>query len=192
VRGGSAGRRLLAALSLLFSIALVGCASNSGPGVSATARGQDASSPLAASSAATPPAAAAPTVSTTSMSSGPVADLAASSTTRSQLEAAYAASKGIPVADVAGTVPGSIYYAFDPARNAYWAVASFEPSKTAPLAVQVAFQDGAATGMFAKFGSGGWQAHVAHEPVVCEEVRFFPRQVLAVWSLPISAAAAVC
>jgi hypothetical protein len=98
------------------------------------------------------------------------------------------------LSDVAGSSPspGSVYYAYDPGTGTYWALARFEPSKTASLNVQVNFQDGASYGLFTKPGTGTWRVQTGRIPLVCGEVRFFPRTVLAAWSLPTDTASVGC
>jgi hypothetical protein len=123
---------------------------------------------------------------------GGIRNLAVSSAVRAELTAAYVAYKRISPSDVAGTRPGSVRYAYDPATDTYWALANFAPSGTAPPRVTVGFQDGASWGFFTKVGSGPWQARVGGEPVVCLEVRFFPRAVLTAWSLPADTAGSGC
>jgi len=115
---------------------------------------------------------------------GGIRNLVISSAVRSELTAAYVAYRRISPSDVAGTRPGSVHYAYDPATDTYWALANFAPSGTASLRVKVGFQDGASWGFLTKVGSGPWKAHAGGEPVVCLEVRFFPRAVLTAWSLP--------
>ena len=123
---------------------------------------------------------------------GGIRNLPISSAVRSELTAAYAAYKRISPSDVAGTQPGSVHYAYDPATNTYWALANFAPSATAPMRVTVGFQDGASWGFFTKVGSGPWRAQEGGEPIVCLEVPFFPRAVLTAWSLPTDTAIYGC
>jgi hypothetical protein len=106
---------------------------------------------------------------------------------RGELTAAFVAEKGISLSDTAGTFPGSVYYAYDPATGTYWALAHFEPSSTASLNVQVSFQDGGNFGMFRRTGAGSWQVGIAGEPPVCGELKFYPQAVLMAWSLPATA-----
>ena len=115
---------------------------------------------------------------------GGIRNLVISSAVRSELTAAYVAYRRISPSDVAGTRPGSVHYAYDPATDTYWALANFAPSGTASLRVLVGFQDGVSWGFFTKAGSGPWKAQTGGEPVVCLEVRFFPRAALTAWSLP--------
>ena len=115
---------------------------------------------------------------------GGIRNLVISSAVRSELTAAYVAYRRISPSDVAGTRPGSVHYAYDPATDTYWALANFTPSGTASLRINVGFQDGASWGFFTKVGPGPWEAQTGGEPVVCLEVRFFPPAVLTAWSLP--------
>jgi hypothetical protein len=123
---------------------------------------------------------------------GGVRDLAVSRDVRNELTAAYADYRGISPSDVAGTRPGSVYYAYDPATHTYWAQADFAPSSTASVKVLVGFQDGASIGFFTRIGNGSWQVQSGGAPVVCTEVRFFPQAVLIAWSLPADTAGFGC
>jgi hypothetical protein len=113
-----------------------------------------------------------------------VQNLAVSTAVRSELLTAFAAFKNIPAADVAGSVPGSVYYGFDPATQTHWALADYEAATNDPQAVLVGFQDGGSIGMFKRVGSGAWQATNGGEPALCGEVQYYPRAVLQAWSLP--------
>jgi hypothetical protein len=86
--------------------------------------------------------------------------------------------------EVAGTVPGSVYYAYDPATGTYWALARFGPSPTDSPSVSVSFQDGGSLAFFRKAGTGAWQAQGGGVPALCPELKFFPAKVLKAWSLP--------
>ena len=121
---------------------------------------------------------------------GGIRNLVITSAVRSELTAAYAAYRRISPPDITGTEPGSIHYAYDPATDTYWALANFAPSLTAPPRVLVGFQDGVSWGFFTKVGSGPWKTQLGGEPVLCLEVRFFPRAVLTAWALPTDTAIA--
>jgi hypothetical protein len=83
-----------------------------------------------------------------------------------------------------GPTPGSVYYAYDPSTDTYWALADFAPSSAASMNVQVGFQDGGGTGMFRKAGAAGaWQAERGAFPSFCGEVTYFPAAVLTAWSI---------
>lgn len=183
------------ALALLAAVAIAGCTSGSAPVASTSS--QPASLAASAPPAATTPAAtsslpsataSAPAVTSSAApsSSGAVQNLIVSPAVRSELLAAYAAFRNIPVSDVRG-VPGSVYYADVPATATYWAEAHYEPASGDSLTVQVGFQDGGGDAFYKKTGSGAWQVSLGGEPVVCAALKFFPLPVLAAWSLPTSA-----
>jgi len=113
-----------------------------------------------------------------------VRNLAVSSALRAELTAIFVAYKQISPSDIAGTVPGSVYYAYDPATDTYWAEVTFAPSATAPQRVLVGFQDGGSVGFYTKVGSGPWRVQTGGAPPRCTEELFFPRAVLTAWSLP--------
>jgi len=168
-------RRVVGWLGLLAAVGVAGCTATSTSSPAATA----ASSPRAASGSA--PA-----------GPGGVRNLAVSQDVRDELTAAYVDLRGISVSDVAGPAPGSVYYAFDPATDTYWAEADFVPSRTASNKVLVGFQDGASIGLFTRAARSGWQVQLGGEPIVCAEVPFFPPAVLTAWSLPTDTAAYGC
>jgi hypothetical protein len=105
---------------------------------------------------------------------------------------AYVNSRGIPLSDVASTMPGRVYYAYDPATDTYWAEATFQGSRTASLKVLVGFQDGGSVGFYVRAARSGWQVQLGGAPITCTEVRFFPPAVLMAWSLPTNTAALGC
>lgn len=125
-------------------------------------------------------------------SSGQVQNLPATAALRSALLAAYVAMKGIPASEVAGTRPGSVYYGYVKATGTYWAMAGYEPSSKASGAVQVNFQDGGDLGLFKRVGAGQWQASLGGVPVICVELRFFPKAVLTAWALPATHPSGMC
>jgi hypothetical protein len=125
-------------------------------------------------------------------SSGGVKNLTATAAVQSALLQAYVAMKHIPASDVADSQPGSVYYGYDKATKTYWAMARYDPSRKAPQAVEVSFQDGGSIGFFKRVGAGPWQASLGGVPVICEELRFFPKAALAAWSLPTTHPASMC
>jgi hypothetical protein len=172
------GIRLSICLAAAFSLAA--CATGKPPG--SAGQGTSHTVPPAAS----PTHSASPRPATPSASPGGVQNLVISSAEKSELTAAYVAWKGISLADIdgAGPVPGSVYYAYDPATETFWALARFDPSSAASLDVQVGFQDGGGTAMYQKAGAGPWQmGGVPGFPEFCGEVKFFPAAVLAAWSI---------
>jgi len=177
---------MTAVLVSLVVVAVAGCdplsssSSSAAPASSTATAASQPASPAASAAAAAPAAPGA-------ASSGGVENLVASAAVKSQLLAAFAAAKDVPVSDVAGSDPGSVYYAYDPATQTYWAKATYAPASTDPQSVADAFQDGTSNGFFKESGSGPWQAEIGGEPVTCGVLKFFPQSVLVVWSLPTSA-----
>jgi hypothetical protein len=181
-----ASRRMAGWLGLLAAVAVAGCTASPAPGPAVPGHGRAASP--AARTAVSPGAAS----GSAPAGAGGVDDLAVSRNVRNELTAAYVDYRGISAADIAGTRPGSVYYAVDPATHTYWAQAGFAPSSTASAKVLVSFQDGASIGLFTRTGNGSWQVQLAGAPPVCTEARFFPRAVLLAWSLPTETAALGC
>jgi len=182
--------RMAVLLGLLAVTGVTGCSAR-GP-VAATA--SPPASPTASASAAAaatgtasaPAATSSATSSATPAASGAVHNLLVSADVRGELLADYAAYRKIPASDVRG-VPGSVYYAYQPSAGTYWAMASYEPTSGDSLSVEVGFQDGGGDGFYKRTGNGPWQVIQGGEPEICEELKFFPQQVLAAWSLPTSA-----
>ena len=94
--------------------------------------------------------------STTSTTSGAPQNLVATAALKSALTTAFVAHHGFPPADVAGTAPNSVYYAFVPSTNTYWASAGFVPSANASYNTQVAMQDEGCCGIFTMTTGGSW------------------------------------
>jgi hypothetical protein len=165
-------------LAVLATASLAACSTNQTPSSAGPDNGQ--TSPPAATAAASEPAAA-PSPTPTG-----VQNLVITSAEKSDLTAAFVAFKGISLSDVLGgaPTPGSVYYAYDPATDTYWALAGFETSPTASMQVQVNFQDGGNMGMYRKVGTGAWQVQLGGVPPWCAESTFFPLPVLAAWSMP--------
>jgi hypothetical protein len=172
-------RGILVYLAVLATVGITACSANGTPASGGPGNGQTTTP--AATAAASQPTAPSPTPTG-------IQNLVISSTEKSQLTAAFVAFKAISLSDLAGGGPtaGSVYYAYDPSTDTYWALADFAPSSTASLNVQVGFQDGGSFGMYRKAGSGSWQVESPGEPPICNEVKFFPPAVLAAWSISMS------
>jgi hypothetical protein len=183
VRAIVKSRGILAGLALVATAGMTACSANGTPTNSGQGNVQT-TNPAATTSAAAAQTAAAP--SATPSSTGGIQNLVISAAEKSQLTAAFVALKGISLSDVAGAGPtqGSVYYAYDPATDTYWALAQFATSSTASFNVQVNFQDGGSIGMFRKAGAGAWQVQLGSVPEWCGEAQFFPLPVLAAWSMP--------
>jgi hypothetical protein len=177
-------RGVLIALALLATAAITACSANQTPSSAGPSDGPRTTpaATAAAGAAASSPAGA---PSATPAASGGVQNLVISNSEKSELTTAYAAWRGISLSDIggAGPLPGSVYYAYDPTTDTYWALADFEPSSTASLDVQVAFQDGGGIAMYQMVGGGSWQIETAGSPSFCSEVKFFPTGVLEAWSM---------
>jgi hypothetical protein len=176
--------RALGWLGLLATVAVAGCTATSTSGPAAPGHGRSASP---ATAAAVPPAAVSVPAGT-----GGVRNLPVSRDVRNELTVAYVNSRGIPLSDVASTMPGRVYYAYDPPTDTYWAEATFQGSRTASLKVLVGFQDGGSVGFYVRAARSGWQVQLGGAPITCTEVRFFPPAVLMAWSLPTNTAALGC
>jgi hypothetical protein len=178
---------MTAVLVSLVAIAVAGCSPFSSSSSTAAPASQPASS--AASAPSTAAAAPAATPSATS-SSGGVQNLIATAAVKSELLTTFAATSKIPASDIAGSVPGSVYYAYDPTTQMYWAKAFFTPTSTAPVSVTVDLQE-AQGGLFEKSGNGPWQLKffvVQGQRALCEDWQFFPQAVLAAWATQATAA----
>jgi hypothetical protein len=177
-------RGILIGLAFLATTGLAACAAHGTPSSAGPTNGQTATAAANASAAASQPATA-PSPAPTG-----IQNLVISSADKSQLTAAFVAFKGISLSDVNGGGPsaGSVYYAYDPSTDTYWALASFAPSSTASLDVQVGFQDGGGTAMYQKAGAGPWQmGGNPGFPEFCGEVKYFPAAVLTAWSMATTA-----
>jgi hypothetical protein len=83
--------------------------------------------------------------------SAPAASSPSATSVTSALTAAFEAGRHLAAADVGGISPGTLHTGS--AGGHEWAIASFTPAKSAAQKVAVAFQDGAATGVFTEKGS---------------------------------------
>ena len=182
---GQCWKRAATGLAVLACIGVTGCKSGSTP--AAEQLTTPASIQVASSSAPRTPSG-----SPEPSASGGIQNLDVSASVRTELTAAFVAYKQIEAADVAGTAPSSVYYAYNPATHTYWAMARFLLSAKAPQNVQVNFQDGGDAGLFTHTGTAGWEVQIAGEPGICAELRFFPKAVLGAWALPATPPAGMC
>jgi hypothetical protein len=108
---------------------------------------------------------------------------------RGQLADAFAKGQHLSRSYVAGTTPGSVYYAHDPATHAFWALAQFTPSTAGDNAhtqfngtandPYVQFQDGPF--VFTKPDGGSWVMVGDTGGLVCPPRP--PASVLALWGI---------
>ena len=100
---------------------------------------------------------------------------------RRELTAAYLAYMHFKAADIAGTVPRSVYYAYDAATGSYWAMATYQPSEAARSSspgspafnTLVNMQDGGSTGLFSRSPGHAWQVQHDSWPWQCAVIQFF-------------------
>jgi hypothetical protein len=181
MRAFDASWRVLAGAGLLATVAVTGCSAGSTSAAGAGG-GQPASQPATATATSAGQSAAATPSASPSASAG-IENLVVTSAVRSELAAAYVAMRQIPAADVSGTQPNSVYYAYDQATSTYWAMADFVATQTDPQNVLVNFQDGGSEGLYKKVGAGPWQVQQGGDPGICVDLRFFPRAVLKAWAI---------
>jgi hypothetical protein len=154
---------------VLASLVLTGC-SNGSPGqTSASTTAPHVTTPSAGTSS-------------TSTTANGARNLVASPAIKSGLLAAYLAHSGLAADQVVGTAPGSVYYAFLPSTQTYWAMAGFVPSSTASLQTQVSMQDQGCCGIFTQSaGAASWTYVSSYLGAPCPGAA--PPEVLAVWNL---------
>ena len=179
-------RGMLAVIGLLATVSTAACtatraSTSAGPGSHqpATPAAAAAASPTP-TAAATPPAAA---PSATPTGPGAVENLVVTSGEKSELTAAFAAFQEVPVSyEGGGPLPGSVYYAYEPATDTYWARATF---------ISGAYPDPGETDvvMFQQPGAGPWI--VEGDRSQCVQIGWFPQAVLMAWSMPTSLQAGV-
>jgi len=154
---------------------LAGC-SGSSPPPQSSAKTTTTSSSVTTTSAS-------PTSSTTSTTSATAPqNLAANAAVKSSLTAAYVVHSGLAADQVAGTAPGSVYYAYAPATGTYWAIANFLPSTTATMQTKVSMQDDGCCGVFTQpSGATSWTFVSGYLGLPCPgEV---PADIMTLWNL---------
>ncbi len=127
--------------------------------------------------------------STAAAASSPARKLAVTAALKRELVAAFAPAHGVPVKEVGGTFPGSVFYAYDPATHTYWAEASFEPARGDSAKVADTFQDAGSNGIFSRTATGAWKYHGGGAPISCAEAKLVPKAVLKVWGVVVHSSA---
>jgi hypothetical protein len=118
----------------------------------------------------------------TTPTSGPAAqNLPVTDAIKATITAVYVAHNHLPAAQVAGTVPGSVYYGFIPSTDTYWAIASFEPTSSSSTQTQVAMQDDGCCGIFEMAGGGSWIFVSGYLGSPCTGQ--IPAALMALWNL---------
>ncbi len=110
-------------------------------------------------------------------------NLVATTTDKAALTAAFVAFTHLPAPEIAGTEPGSVYYAYDPSTSTYWALASFVPTSTASQQTEVALQDGGGMGIFSRKGDSAWTMLSTGFVPFCASKTALPSAVISLWNL---------
>ncbi len=136
-------------------IALIGCGSGSS---GATTAATSQTGPTTVTVTETSTTATSPTATGGTSTTGGARNLVVTSSLRTELLQAGAASNGVPAADYTGLARGRTFYAYDPATNTYWAGAQLVPSSSS-IKAQVSVQDDGAYLLFNKPAGGTWTVH---------------------------------
>jgi hypothetical protein len=121
-----------------------------------------------------------------------VQNLTVTPAVRATLTSTFVAYKNIAASDITGTAPDSVYYAYDPTTQTYWALAQFTPNTSAPTQVLVGMQDGGDFGLFSMHAGAAWTVQTGGYPPPCAEAKYFPATVMEVWGLPQPTASMGC
>ena len=125
----------------------------------------------------------APSTTTTAAATASVQNLVATAADKAALTVAFVASKNVPTQDIAGTDPGTVYYAYVPSTKMYWALASFLPTPAASQQTLVGLQDGGRTGIFTRVPAGSWTWIFLGSFPFCPSRTAIPPAVRTVWGL---------
>jgi hypothetical protein len=117
----------------------------------------------------------------TTTTSGAPQNLAATAALKAQLTAVYVAHNNLPADQVAGTAPGSVYYAYLPSTQTYWAIASFVPTSTSSQQTQVSMQDDGCCGIFTQTAGGSWTFVSGYLGSPCTGQ--IPAELMTLWNL---------
>lgn len=186
------GRGLLVGMAFLTAVSAVACAAKPAPGNARTGGGQSISPAATTASGPTVSQAASPTVAAPSPTPTGVQNLVITSAERRELAVPVARYFGTSLSGLVGggPLPGTVYYAYDPATGTYWALADFELTGGMTIPIPMMFQK-AGTGLWqfrrADFSQNGTQ-QVAP---TCSEIQWFPPAVLTGWSMPTAPPAGV-
>jgi hypothetical protein len=96
---------------------------------------------------------------------------------------AFVAFTHDPASDIAGTEPGSVYYAYLPTSETHWAFARFLPSSSASQRTLVSLQDGGNIGIFREQAEGGWTMLTVGGEPFCPTRSSIPASVQLLWGL---------
>src|SRR5215467_2364228 len=192
-------RGTLAGVALLATVSMAACTAHpaASPGGPPATKTTSPAASAPASPAAT--AAATPTVAAPSPTPTGVENLFITAADKGELTARFTSWFALSPSDLVGggPLPGSAYYAYDPATKTYWALATFAPVN--PDAPSYAFGSmarifsayyGDGTQFFKRIGSDSlWDDEPGScasnlgcgAPVICGELSWFPANVLTAW-----------
>lgn len=177
-------------LALLAAAGIAACSVNQPPRDAEPGNSQTAGIPAtpAATQAPSPPAGA-PSTSATPAVASSVKNLVISSAERIDLRTAFLGYKGVTTwaQYVGGPTLGTVYYAYDPATDTYWAMGTFWGYAQAQVYLPNFWADylrGGGFAMFKKVGAAGsWQVQSTYCPRSTAIWQFFPPSVLGAWSI---------
>jgi hypothetical protein len=160
MRARRCARAPIAAAAVLAAAALVlaGCGSGGPASSSSTSTSTRTRTPTHATTKTTVLPFTHPTIASTT-STAPAdkpQNLVATDAVKAALVAAYVAHAGLPADQVAGTAPNSVFYAYVPPTNTYWAIAAFVPVAHASTPTLVAMQDDGCCGVFTMTPGAPW------------------------------------
>lgn len=164
---------------------LAGCGSGSSGVTSTASLGHSAASSATTSA----PAASASASSSPSATTAAAVNEVATPALKAALRAAYIVLNHLSSSEVAGPLPGTLYYAYLPATGTYWAIAHFRATPDASLRAQVGFQDGGDIGVFTHPSGKPWTAKIGGEPFPCQGE--LPAPVFDLWGLGVQASCGV-
>ncbi len=123
---------------------------------------------------------------TTTVAPSAPRSLVADDSVKAALREAFLAIKGLQSDEIEpAPKAGSVYYAFAPATQTYWAMAEFTPTASMTFQHGVNMQDGGDEGVFARSRSGSWRAvSVGQIPWPCPG--WVPPDVEKAWDLTMS------
>ncbi|HVA07250.1 MAG TPA: hypothetical protein VNG12_10970 [Acidimicrobiales bacterium] len=167
-------------VGLVFALVLAGAALAACSNSPSTPSGSGGTTPTAAGgNNGSAPTTQSPGATTTT--SGAPRNLAATAAVKASITAVYVAARNLPASQVAGTAPGTVYYAYVPSTQTYWAIAGFEPNGSATMQTQVAMQDDGCCGIFTQTAGGNWTFVSGYLGEPCTGQ--IPASLMALWGL---------
>jgi hypothetical protein len=120
-------------------------------------------------------------VSSTTFPSTTAQNLPATDQLRSDLLTAFVAFKQLPASYFTGPNPGTLFYAYVPSTESYWALAHFSLTASATSAAQIGMQDGGDIGIFTRQANEPWKVMGGGIPFPCPGE--LPVEAMNLWGL---------